>query len=244
MPRGTSARRTCFTVNKTANVKRLYGFVLTALLATAFAGQAQAQSLADYDYANLSFRGIGVDVGYIWPTKVESTPSYNLRLDLGFLGPGIRIAPVISYWSSKMRDSEIQRFADQLNRLEALRDRGVVIDASELGQIDWSDLSLSVDAHVVWTTPVALITYLGVGAGVHALNGRGDAIAGTFVEDLLDSTTAAGAIMAGVEGEVFPSLRIYGEARYTLMSDVRYPGVRAGLAFMLPRTAVPAGDAR
>lgn len=226
-------------------MKRFHAVVLAALLTGTFAGTAGAQSLADYDYANLSFRGIGVDVGYIWPTKVESTPTYNLRVDLGFLGPGIRIVPVISYWSSKLRESEIRRFADQLNRLEALRDRGVVIDAAELGQIDWSDFSVSIDAHVVWTTPIDVITYLGAGAGVHALNGRGESIAGTFVEDLLDSTTAAGAIMAGIEAEVFSSLRIYGEARYTLMSDVRYPGVRAGLAFMLPRaSSAPAVEVR
>lgn len=227
-------------------MKRLHR-VLTgsALLAALFAAPPlHAQSLADYDYANLSFRGIGLDYGYIWPTKVESTPMYSLRLDLGFLGPGIRISPVVSYWNSKMKQSEIDRFADQLNRLDALQDRGVVIDASELGEIDWSDLSLSVDAHVVWTTPVALLTYVGVGAGVHALNGRGDAIAGTFVEDLLDSTTAAGAIMAGVEAEIFTALRLYGEARYTLMSDVRYPGVRVGASFMVPRSTTQSGEVR
>ena len=228
-------------------MKRLQAILTgSVLLAAAIAASKplSAQSLADYDYTNLSFRGIGLDWGYIWPTKVESTPMYSLRLDLGYLGPGIRIAPVVSYWNSKVKQSELDRFADQLNRLDALQERGVVIDASELGEIDWSDLSLMVDAHLVWSTPVSLLTYIGVGAGVHALNGRGDAIAGTFVEDLLDSTTAAGAVMAGVEGELFTALRIYGEARYTLMSDVRYPALRVGASFMVPRTATQSGDVR
>jgi len=226
-------------------VKRLQRVLAgLALLSAAFAAPVGAQDLADYDYANLSFRGIGIDWGYIWPSKVESTQAYSLRIDLGYLGPGIRIAPVLSYWNSQVKDSELQRFADQLNRLEALRGRGVEIEAAELGEIDYSDLSLMVDAHVVWNTPVALLTYVGAGVGVHALNGRGDAIADTFVEDLLDSTTAAAAIMAGVEGEVFPSLRIYGEARYTLMSDVRYPGFRVGASFMVPRPTTQSGVIR
>jgi hypothetical protein len=36
--------------------------------------------------------------------------------------------------------------------------------------------------------------------------------------------------MAGFELQPLPRLRIYGEARYTLVSDVRYPGLRVGAA--------------
>jgi hypothetical protein len=36
---------------------------------------------------------------------------------------------------------------------------------------------------------------------------------------------------------VSPQLRVYGELRYTLASDVRYPGVRVGAALMLPPRA-------
>src|SRR5437868_5245249 len=60
---------------------------------------AEAQTLADYDYENLTFRGIGVDYGLIWPSKVDRTGAYSLRLDLGFLGPGVRVSPSVTYWS-------------------------------------------------------------------------------------------------------------------------------------------------
>ena len=207
-----------------------------ALLLSPFDGHAQ--ELADYDYENLTFRGIGFDYGYIWPSKVEAAPLYSIRLDLGYLGPAVRITPSLSYWSSEFRASELDRLADRLNNLPPLREQGVVITAADLGTVEWSDLTLSLDAHVVWTAPLDIITFIGLGGSIHALNGRGDAIADTFVEDLLDSTTAGMSFLAGAEYEPIPRIRIYGEARYTLVSDVRYPGIRVGAALMLPpRTA-------
>jgi opacity protein-like surface antigen len=208
--------------------------LLVAVIACLAARPAGAQTLADYDYANLSFRGIGLDYGYIWPSRVLSTPAYSLRIDLGFLGPGVRVVPSLTYWSSEFRKDEISNLADQISQLRVLKDRGVTVTANDLGQIKWSDLSASVDAHLLWTTPVGVLTYAGVGAGVHALNGRGTFIEKTFVEDLLDSMAAGVAVMGGLELRPTPRLRLYGEARYTFVSDVRYPGVRIGGALMLP----------
>jgi hypothetical protein len=195
---------------------------------------AAAQSLADYDYENLSFRGIGFDYGRIWPNKVEGTALWSLRLDLGYLGPAVRLAPSISYWSSRMRAAELERLADRLSSLEPLQQQGVVITAGDLGDIYWSDLALSLDAHVVWTAPYEILTFVGAGVSLHALNGRGAVIDDTFIEDLLDSTSPGGSLLAGMEFMLLPQLRIYGEARYTLSSDVRYPALRLGGAFMLP----------
>jgi opacity protein-like surface antigen len=211
------------------HVKSLITMLL--LCAPAHAG---AQTLADYDYENLSFRGFGFDYGFIWPSKVRSAPTYTLRLDLGFLGPGVRIAPSISYWSSDMRATELDRLAEQINRLPPLQEQNVQISAADLGQVTWSDLSLAVDAHLIWTTPIRLLTYIGAGAALHALNGHGDFIENTFVEDLLDSTAAGVAFMAGLEFQPVPRLRFYGEARYNLVTDIRYPGLRVGVTLMLP----------
>jgi hypothetical protein len=194
----------------------------------------QAQGLADYDYENLTFRGIGFDYGYIWPDRVMPAPMWSLRLDLGFLGPAVRIAPTMSYWTSSLRDTELDRLADRLSALPALQEQGVVLRGQDLGTIEWSDLSLGVDAHVVWTAPLDVITFIGVNLGLHTMNGRGAAIEDTFVEGLLDSMTAGGALLAGLEIQPVPVLRLYGEARYTLVSDVRYPGLRVGAALMLP----------
>jgi hypothetical protein len=195
---------------------------------------AQAQTLADYDYENLTFRGIGVDYGVIWPDKVVATSQFSLRLDLGYLGPAVRITPTLSYWSSHFRAGELERMANRLSSLPALREQSIELTAGDLGRIEWSDLSLGVDAHVVWTAPLDILTFVGAGASVHTLNGRGDLIDDTFIEDLLDSTTAGMALLAGVELQPVERLRIYGEARFTLVSNVRYPSLRVGAALMLP----------
>ena len=208
-------------------------FFLTMMLFCAPAS-AGAQTLADYDYENLSFRGVGFDYGYIWPSKVESAPTYTIRLDLGFLGPGVRIAPSLTYWTSDMRATELERLADQINRLPSLQEQNAQITGADLGSITWSDLSIALDAHLLWTTPVGLLTYVGAGGALHALNGHGDFIENTFVEDLLDSTSAGIAVMAGLEYQLLPRLRLYGEARYTLVTDIRYPGLRFGATLMLP----------
>jgi hypothetical protein len=193
-----------------------------------------AQTLADYDYENLTFRGVGVDVGRIWPNKVEPASIWSVRLDLGYLGPAVRLMPTISYWSSRFRKAELDRLADRLSDLPPLRQRGVTVTGDDLGDIHWSDLTLGLDAHVVWTAPLNIITFVGGGLAMHALNGRGDVIDDTFIEDLLDSTAPGAAVLAGFELQVAPGVRIYAETRYTLASDVRYPSIRVGGALMLP----------
>ena len=227
-----------FTETKLTKSSRRASAAFAILAAFCAATPVAAQTLADYDYENLTFRGVGADFGYIWPTRVEPTSSYSIRLDLGFLGPGIRVTPSLTYWSSEFRRSEVERLAEQINRLPALQEQNIVpVTAENLGTIEWSDLTIGLDAHMLWTTPVGIMTYVGAGLGVHALNGQGTFIENTFVEDLLDSTAAGFALMGGIEGQILPRLRLYGEARYTIVSDVRYPGLRIGGALMLPPRA-------
>lgn len=190
-------------------------------------GPAAAQSLEDYDYEDLRFRGLGLDIGYIWPDKVESTEMYSVRLDLGYLGPGVRIIPSISYWSSRLTGEELDQMADRINNLT-----GGSIQGSDLGPIEWSDISLSVDGHFVWNTPIDVLTWAGAGLGFHALNGSGQAVDDTFVEDLLDAISAGFALLAGAEVEPVDRLRVYGEGRYTIMNSIHYPSLRAGVQLM------------
>jgi hypothetical protein len=213
---------------------RRLSLLLTVAVLLLVPAMARAQSLADYDYENLTFRGIGLDYGFIWPNKVEPTSVFSLRLDLGYLGPAVRITPVLSYWSSHLRARELERMADRLSNLPVLLDKGVVLSAADLGRVEWSDLVLGIDSHLVWTAPLEILTFVGVGASLHALNGRGNLIDDTFIEDLLDSTAAGVAILAGVEMQPVDRLRVYGEARYTLASSIRYPSLRIGGAVMLP----------
>ena len=195
---------------------------------------AAAQGLANYDYDNLTFRGIGLDWGRIGPNKVDATTLYGMRVDLGFLGPAVRLIPSVSFWKSDLKRSELESVAARLSELPAIKERGVTINANDLGTVEWSTLSLSVDTHLVWTAPADVFTYAGFGVGLHAMNGSGASIDDTFIEDLLDTITAGIAVMAGLEYQATRVLRVYGEARYTIQSEIRYPGFRLGLALMVP----------
>lgn len=200
-------------------------------LATATPGAAQ--DLADFDYENLSFRGVGLEVGGVFPSRVESSVSMGLRMDLGYLGPGVRITPSIGYWSSEMKRIEVRKLELRVNELV---DRsslpGTPPADVDLGRIDWSDLMIGLDAHVVWSVPYGFLTYLGAGAAAHIMNGGGPAVADTFIEDLLDTVTAGFNLHGGLEYPVNDQLRLYGTVRYELLGDLRYGQFSVGTQFM------------
>jgi len=207
---------------------RRHGWLVLAL---AVAAPLAGQDLADYDYENLSFRGIGLDAGYMWPTKLGATETFGARFDLGYLGPGIRLVPSVTYWSSSFTTDEIETLKEKLSQVPLV----TVEPDADLGPVTWTDVAVNVDAHFVWSTPFHVLTYLGLGAGLHTLNGSSDAFADTFVDDLLDTVTAGANAMGGLELQLTRWLRLYGEARYTVLSDVRYATARGGLAVMFGR---------
>ena len=213
--------------------------VLTGLgtaMALALSVQASAaQSLADYDYTNLKFRGLGVEWGYLYPTRVDPTQSVGVRMDLGYLGPGVRVVPSVTYWSSRFKRSEVAKFENRVADLVAAQtgERPNV----DLGEIDWSDVELALDAHVVWRVPFGILTYAGMGASAHVLNGKGAAIDGTFVQDLLDVVTAGFDVHGGLEYPVSDRVRFYGQARYDVLQHLRYFQLRFGTQFMIGKPA-------
>ncbi len=209
------------------------GMVVGALAVLAAASPARSQDLADFDYENLSFRGIGLDVGVIAPSRVDSDLSVGLRMDLGYLGPGLRIVPTVGYWSSRMKDAEVRELEVRLNELvDRSSPDGTPPADVDLGIINWSDLVLGVDGHIVWSVPYGLLTYLGAGASAHIMNGDGGAIGGTFIEDLLDTVTAGFNLHTGLEYPMNDRVRLYGTLRYELLGDLRYGQVSVGTQFM------------
>jgi len=202
-------------------------FVLFALLAF----PASAQDLADYDYDQLSFRGIGLYGGGVWPTRVESTAALGLRADFGYAGPGLRVSPHVGYWSSTMKAGEVRELSDRVEDLVAEQGSGPV--NVDLGAIDWSDFVVGVDAHFVWAVPWDFLTYAGAGFAAHITNGSGPGIDDTFVEDLIDSFAAGVNVHGGLEYLATDRLRIFAEARYEMQADLRYPELRGGFSIYL-----------
>lgn len=214
--------------------RMLFGTLGLALGLSLLPVALSAQGLEDYDYENLAFRGFSLEGGYLWPSRVDPTYSLGMRLDLGYLGPGLRIVPGISYWSSSLKDDEVAELENKVDQLilEQVAP-GPEWTGTDLGTVDWSDLVLSLDAHLVWAIPFEFLSFAGGGLSAHIMNGEGDAISGTFVEDLLDTVSPGFNLHAGLEYPFSDLFRFYGEARYEFLEDLRYLELRAGGQIMV-----------
>ena len=218
-----------------SGLKRWTGVLSLGLGLVLCVGEAGAQTtLADYDYENLAFRGFSLEWGYIWPTQAEATYTVGTRVDLGYLGPGLRLTPTVSYWSSTMKGAEVSKLERRVDDLvRGQLEPGTPYEGVDLGTIDWSDFIIGLDGHFVWSVPLDLLTYAGGGLSVHFMNGDGESIKGTFVEDLLDSFKPGINVHTGLEYPVADGFRLYGEARYELVEDLRYFQVKFGGQIML-----------
>ena len=98
------------------------------------------------------------------------------------------------------------------------------------------------DGHGVWALPLGLLTVGGLGLTAHLLNGDGEAINGTFVEDLIDSVQPGFNLHFGAEYPVTNAMRLYAVGRYEVMPDLQYFHVRAGWQIMIGPNAP--GEAR
>ncbi len=194
--------------------------------------RAWAQDIVDYDYENLSFRGISFDLGYLDADNVENTRTLGVRFDLGFLGPGFRLMPGVTYWTSEMAQAEVTQFETRLGALTATQGGTVPLGGFDLGVIDRSDVLVSVDGHYVWATPLNLFFSTGVGMSAHFLNGAGPAIDGTFVEDLLDSVSAGFNLHVGLEYPITDRVRIHGRSKVEVLGDLNYLEFGGGLTFI------------
>jgi hypothetical protein len=205
---------------------------LAACAALAFALPARAQDMADYDYENLVLSGVGVHLSEIFPSRSEPALARNVRVDLGLLGPNVRITPGLTFWSTRLRDSEVDRMEE---RVEAsCQNAGGACPGVELGEVEISDFSLDVDAHFLWATEYIVEPYAGAGVSLHLLNGRGDFIEDTFVEELLDAIAPGFNVVGGLELPVTENLRVLGEARGVLTGNIRYVSVGIGGAWRFP----------
>lgn len=211
---------------------RSFGLALAAIGGlTLGATGAGAQDIADIDYQYLSFRAIGVEFGYVWPTTVEPAESYTVRIDMGYAGPGLRVTPTLTWWRSRLEDMQITEFEERV--LDLIEEQnGGARQTLDLGTVEYQDLVIGLDAHVVWRLPLDVLTFGGVGLAAHIINGSGTEIDGTFVEDLIDSVDPGFNLHVGTEIPLSERLRLYGTGRYEVTPDLQYFQIRGGIQFM------------
>ncbi len=200
-----------------------------AACALAGPGAAAGQDLADFDYENLSFRGVGLSVGAIRPNKLEPAVAYAVHVDMGFLGPRFRLAPYASYWRSDFTADELADLELRLAHLIRRSQPGAAPEVA-LGPVSWSALSLAVDAEYVAPLGSYVESFAGTGAALHVMRGSGEAIRDTFVEDLLNRLAPGVNVHAGLAA-VVSGARASVQARWEIMDDLSYFDFRAGLAY-------------
>jgi hypothetical protein len=206
--------------------------VAAVLFAAVAPAGAWAQELEDYDYENLSLRGISLEGGYLKADNAENTETLGVRFDLGYLGPGFRLMSGVTYWESTMAEAEVDEFEARLGTLSQTQGGAVPPGGFDLDIIDRSDFVVSLDGDYVWAVPLKLFFSTGVGLSVHFLNGSGAAIDETFVEDLLDSVSAGFNLHAGLEYPLWNRVRLHGGSRIEVLGDLNYFEFRGGLTFL------------
>ena len=208
---------------------QLFFVLLLPIVAT---GSLKGQELADYDYEKLAFRGISVEYGNILFKTYEETEVYSVKLDLGFLGPGVRMATRASYWSSEMVPEELVSFESSLNTMILAQGGVLPGNGLEIGSIKRDDMSVSVEADYVWRIPLGMLLSTGLSASAHLVNGTTKIPDDTFLNGLLDSFTAGFNVHSGVEYLVTDRIRLYGDSRIGLAGNVRFFQFGGGLTIL------------
>jgi len=196
--------------------------VIMALGSTAM--PIAAQGLEDYDYNNLGLRGIGAGLLFVDASQNDGELGFEGKVDLGFLGPNIRIVPRIGYWKADVEASQVTELEMQLEEASGLEPGSI-----SLGDIERSAYIIGTDFQ--WTVRDARIApYIGVGLDVYILNDDGDAIQDTFLDDLIVTAGVSGVV--GAQVALSRRWSAYGEVRGTAVTDASNVGLAFGLFLM------------
>ena len=106
-------------------------------------------------------------------------------------------------------------------------------DSIDLGRISLSDIVGDIDFQLVFPQGHGITAYLGTGISVHARNGNGAAINGTFMDDALDVITAGLNGTMGFEFNLSRAWRFTVDGRGVLSSGLRSVSLRTGIMYRL-----------
>ena len=183
-----------------------------------------AQGLEDYDYNNLGLRGIGAGLFFVDASQNDGELGFEGKVDLGFLGPNIRIVPRVGYWKADVEASQVTELEMQLEEASGLEPGSI-----SLGDIERSAYIIGTDFQ--WTVRDARIApYIGLGLDVYILNDDGDAIQDTFLDDLIVTAGVSGVV--GAQVALSKRWSAYGEFRGTAVTDASNVGIAFGLFLM------------
>ena len=200
------------------------------LLAAGPSGRLAAQGvLNQFSYDNLRLSGIQLDAGLLGASDLTGSTVGGLRVDYGRIAPKVRLLLGLSYFHSRFDQQAINRFE---RRLDSIVNPSTP-DSINLGRISLSDLIGDIDFQFVFPQGHGVTAYLGTGISIHARNGSGAAINGTFMEDALDVITAGLNGTMGFEFNLSHAWRFTVDGRGVLSSGLRSVSLRTGIMYRL-----------
>jgi hypothetical protein len=204
--------------------------VALLLLAVGPSGRLAAQGvLNQFSYENLRLSGIQLDIGVLGAAELTGATVGGLRFDYGRIAPRVRLLLGLSYFRSQF-DQDARRSFEQ--RLDSIVNPGSP-DSIDLGRIRLGDIVGDVDFQYVFPQGHGINAYIGAGVSIHARNGSGAAINGTFVEDALDVITAGLNGTIGFEFNLSPAWRFTIDGRGMVSSGLTTASVRTGIMYRL-----------
>ena len=186
-------------------------------------------ALNQFSYDNLRFSGLQLDVGVLGASQLTGALVGGIRVDYGRIAPKVRLLLGVSYFRSQFGNDARSRFEQ---RLDSIVNPGTP-DNINLGTIRLSDFIGDIDFQFVFPQGHGINAYVGAGVSIHARNGSGPAINGTFVEDALDVITAGLNGTIGFEFDLSHAFRFTLDGRGMLSSGLKTASVRTGIMYRL-----------
>jgi len=196
--------------------------------------------LNQFSYENLRVSGLQLDVGVLGASELTGATVAGLRVDYGRIAPRVRLLLGLSYFRSQFDQQARDRFEQ---RLDSIVNPGTA-DNIDLGRISLGDLVGDVDFQYVFPQSHGINAYIGVGMSIHARNGSGAAINGTFMEDALDVITAGLNGTMAFEFNLSPAWRFTIDGRGMLSSGLKTASLRTGIMYRLRGSREPRAGSR
>jgi hypothetical protein len=196
--------------------------------------------LNQFSYDNLRLSGIQADVGVLGASDLTGATVGGMRVDYGRIAPRVRLLLGLSFFKSQFGNKARTRFEQ---RLDSIVNPGTP-DNISLGKIRLSDIVGDIDFQYVFPQGHGINAYIGTGVSIHARNGSGAAINGTFVEDALDVITAGLNGTMGFEFSLSKAWRFTLDGRGVLSSGLKTVSLRTGIMYRLPGGREPAVGSR
>ncbi len=195
---------------------------------------ADAQGLFErLNLDRLRLTAMGGSYGAINPSQMEPTQAYSIHADYGEIAERWRVVFTVTYWGSHYRENVVRGFADTLRRSVNDPEGNAELIASGVAVSD-----IAVGGDVRWMSPMRFVRfkpYLGGNLSFHVLNAEGKLIQGTFMEQALDNIATGIAGVAGIDIVVFSHLSVGAQARYDLLSGIRYSSLRLAGTYLFDR---------